>query len=1025
MNLEKNAKRASLMFLMSMFSLLLFAQTHSVTGVVKDAAGEPMIGVNVLVKGTTNGSITDVNGKFSLSGVAEKSVIVVSYIGYQPQSINAGKQTTFNVVLNEDTKALDEVLVVGYGVVKKRDLTGSVSSIKADEIAKTASNNAMESMQGKIPGLDITKSSGQAGAGISMTLRGNRSITASNNPLVIVDGVEYGSTLDINPSDIESMEVLKDASSTAIYGTRGANGVIIITTKRGKSGKTKVNVNAFLSSNQPTNVPTVMSSKDDVRLLIERKRYADDKTGGWGSTAVDKYNAESVLSSAVISQYGRTKSDLDIYNSGSYIDWADQVLQNGLTQNYEASVSGGTDRTNFNLSLGAMMEEGLMKNDNMDRYNVKLNIDHQITKDIKIGASLLYTYKNWDKRDGRVFGMALKMHSIAEVYQTDGSLVLKPSPSLCDSHWNPLLDEEPGYYQNNVKSNRFFSNAYGEWNVIKGLKFKTMFGVDQQDTRNGLYDDYLSANAQSSSGSKFSVSNTNFSSYTWDNTLNYITNFGTNSHELVVLLGHSVNENISEYHETSGTGAKEHYTMSAFYDLNNISGKPTIDNNYTKQSMLSFFGRINYKFADKYLLTASVRADGSSVLSEGNKWGYFPSVALAWRMKDESFFSNVEYLSNLKLRASWGISGNAAVNPYQTITTLGSNPIYYNFNTTLVTGQVPGILGNKDLTWETTKTYNVGLDFGFFNNRITGSVDLYLANTEDLLLYKALPPTSVYPQVLANVGATENKGIEVTLNTRVLDKQDFKWDINWSYALNRDKVKTLASGQLRDVSNPSQALVVDAPVNSFYNYTADGCWSIAEATEAAKYSCEPGDIKLLDIDGYDADGNKTGVADGKIDDADKRLFDRSPKYVFGMNNNFTYKNFSLSVLLFARIGMWMQYDYNDAYRPTEQDGSVAVDFWTPENQDARFPRPGIARKATSFSTLQTERASYVKIKDITLSYSIPKSLLSKVNVSNVKFYGSLKNFFTFSNIDNYDPERGGSISFPLAKQVVFGVNLEF
>jgi TonB-linked SusC/RagA family outer membrane protein len=919
-----------------------------------------------------------------------------------------------NVVLQEDVQNLDELVVIGYGVVKKRDLTGTVSSLKSADIERVVSNNAMEAMQARIPGLDITKSSGQAGAGLNMTLRGTRSIGANNSPLILVDGVEYGSTLDINASDIESMEVLRDVSSSAIYGTRGANGIIIITTKRGQAGKSKVYFNTYLSSNSPTFIPKVMTPEDDVRMLIERKRYADDNaTKQWGSTPADKYGVSDILTDDLPD--GRTVSDLAIYNSGNYVDWMDLVLQNGLTQNYEAGVSGGNESTNFNLSLGAMQEEGMLKNDQMGRYNVKINLDHKVSKTVKVGTSLLYTYKNWDKRDGRVFNQALKLHTIAEAYDVNGEVIATPNPNIYAAGYSPLLDDVEGRYENNIKEKRFFGSVYGEWDIIKGLKFRTMFSVDQTGTREGLYDDYLSMRGQSATGSNMEVIQSDKSVFTWDHTLNYITTINED-HELTVLVGQSTTESVFESHGLAGLGPKEHFA-STFYNLNKAT-TTTITDEYVKSSLLSYFGRLNYKLMDKYLLTASIRADGSSVLVEDSKWGYFPSVAVAWRANEESFLRDFKNLDNLKVRLSWGAAGTAAVKPYQTITAIGKDPVYYNFGS-LVTGQVPSILGDPNLRWETTRSYNLGFDFGFYN-RISGSIDLYSAETDDLLLYKSLPPSSVYPQVLTNIGATANKGIEIALNTLIFNTKDFRWDINWSYSMNKGKVTSLASGLQRDVTDIDRALVVGEPI-SYYDYEYDGIWSIEETELAAKYGAYPGQIKVKDLqEDYDDNGERVY----KIDDNDKRLFKRDPDFIFGMSNNFSYKDFSLSATLFARVGQWMRYDYMDLYKPTVQDGSVAADFWTPENQGAVFPRPGIATGNT-WSSLQMQKASYLKVKDITLSYDLPRSILSKANISKVRVYGSLKNFFTFSNIDNYDPERNGAVSFPLMKQVVFGLNLEF
>lgn len=1001
---------------------------QKVTGVVVDETNTPLPGVTVVVKGTSNGTITSNDGSYSIVPANPMNdVLSFSFVGFETQEIKINGVKTINVQLFSSRLEIDEVVAIGYGTVRKRDLTGSVSSVKADEIAKTSSSNAMQSMQARVPGLDIQQSSGESGSALRMNLRGSRSITATNNPLVLVDGVEYGSTIDINPSDIESMEVLKDASSSAIYGTKGANGVIIITTKRGKAGKTKVNFNSFLSSNQPANIPKVMFGLTEVNRRINAGRYKRDQklvtagTGKWGDTKFEDVKVTDVLSSSAANNL--PYAEMEIYNDGSYTNWADIILQNGLTQNYELSVSGGTEKTNFNLSLGTMAEEGLLRNDEMSRYNVKTNIDHKISKVFKVGTSLLYTYKTHDRR-ANVFGRALNMTSIAHPYDANGTMILKPSPTY-EAHASPLLDEIDGNYQRNIESTRFFGNAYMEMNPVKSVVFRSMFALDRNDSRDGLYADYQSVGRlQSAAGSYISTENRTQNSYTWENTLNYKTDFGGSNSNLSALLGHSMTQGVTEFRSVSGNTPAEHYYISSFYDLRNIT-TPVLSNGYTKSAMLSYFGRVNLSVTDKYLLTASVRADGSSVLSPGNKWGYFPSVAGAWRLSEESFLKNTGWFENLKLRASWGLSGNAAVDAYGTLTVLSDFPVYYNIDGKEYSGKIPSKFGNEELTWEKTSALNFGLDFGILKNRISGSVDAYFSNTYDLLYMRSLPASNVYTQILDNIGETKGSGVELALNTLIVDSKSFKWDVNWSAAFAKDEITKLSGGITKNI-NGTTGQIIGEPVNIFYNYKADGCWGIGEfdAYKAEWLARNPGGImtitgdvgtiKVLDIDD-----------NGKIDDADKQVFNRSPKAVLGMNNTFTYKNLSLSVLLYARLGGYIQYDFNSSlsYEPANWGD---LDYWTPENLDAKFPTPGNQVNFGNYgSALLYEDASYLKVKDITLSYNLPKSPLTKVGIESVKLYGSMKNYFTFSSIDNYDPERGGPITFPLAKQLVFGVNVEF
>ncbi len=996
-----------------------WAQTKTITGVVKDATGEVIIGASVVAQGTTVGTVTNMSGAYSLAVPTSAKALEFSYIGMEKMVV-AITGNVINVTLKDATENLDELVVVGYGVVKKRDLTGSVSSIKSSEIMKTASSNAMQAMQGKVAGLDIQQSSGQAGAGLNITLRGNRSISASNSPLILVDGIEYGSTLDLNPSDIESMEVLKDASSTAIYGSRGANGVIIITTKRGKSGATKVNVNTYLSVNTPTNIPQMMYGDKEVQRLIDKANYQADKaSGNWGASNL---TPEQVLTESLADF-----TEIGIYNDKSYTNWLDIIMKTGYTKNVEVGVSGGNEKTTFNLSLGGMFEQGLLKNDLQNRYNFKTSIDHKFNKWAKVGANMMFTYKDRDARSSSAFSQSLKMTTITHPYTADGVLIETPNPRYA-AHCNPLLDEVDGAYVNNTLSNRVFGNAYIEINPIRNLIFRSNFGLDKSNSRNGVYADYKSVgNYQAPGKSTMSETWDMNSGYTWDNTLSYNTNFGDSKHDLTGLIGSSAIQGTYESTYTYGDGGQEHYYTSLFYDMTKV-GQVTTTTTYTKKSMLSFFGRINYKYNEKYLLTATIREDGSSVLAPGHKTGYFPSLAAAWRLSEESFMKQFDWLDNLKLRASWGISGNAAVSAYQTMSTLSSSPVYYYFGTTTVAGNVPNALGNASLRWESTDAKNLGIDFGILKNRISGTIDYYFSHTYDLLYPRSLPPTSVYTTVISNIGESKGQGIEIGLSTLVFDRKNFKWNIDWSYSKGTDEITTLYEGVTRNI-NGNTGQIVGQPVQIYYDYKANGCWGVGEYAQyvtdwQARHPGEtigfvsgygdPGTIKLVDRND-----------DGKLSDDDKIVYDRTPKHIFGMNNTITYKDFSLTIQAYARLGAYIAYDMNTQLN-YETANWGDLNYWTPTNTSARFPSPGAgsATWASYGSALKYEVADYLKIRDVTLNYSLPKRILKPIGLSSLQVYGSLKNYFTFSNISNYDPERGGSVSFPLAKQMVFGLNIE-
>ena len=993
----------------------LSPQQKSVSGKVTDNSGAPLPGASVVVKGTRTGVITDANGNYSLSNIPENAILQFSFVGMKGQEITVKSQSQINITLAEEIVGIDEVVAIGYGTVKKRDLTGSVASIKSSEITKTASNNALQSMQGKIAGLDLTKNSGAAGTGLSINLRGNRSISASNSPLFLVDGLDYGSTLDINASDIESIEVLKDASSTAIYGTRGANGVIIITTKKGAfnktGGKTKIFVNTYMSFNSATDLPRKMNAQQEYIFMAESQRYNAEKgTKAWGTTKLSDYPPELILSNVVSSPY--TKSVYQIYKEGG-INPFDLVLHNSISTNSEVSVSGGDAKTSFNISLGYMDENGLLHNNELKRYNARISLDHNISNTIKAGLNLQYTKRNLDQRNDNMYYYAMVMYSISQIRLPDGSLLDRPS-ELGRSYTNPLINELPGYYVDNTKNSRLFANMYLEWEIVKGLNFRSVFGIDDQSERRGQYGDFMTAASfQIGTGSSMSASNSLTNNYINENTLTYSVPLGS-KHQLQLLAGQSNRQNVTEYHAVSGLASADHYTTSSFYDLTYIptTGR-TINNSYTKSSMLSYFGRANYKLMGKYLLTATIRDDGSSVLAEGHKWASFPSLASAWIISEEPFLKNVDNIGNLKLRLSWGKAGNAAIDPYRTLTVLGMTKVPYTFGTNVLQGQVPSNLGNKDLGWEITSQYDAGLDISILKNRISGTFDFYSSKTSDLLLLRGFPATSVYPQVFQNIGNTENRGFEAAMNFRIIDKKDFSWSSDLIFSMNRDKIVSLASGATQDVSIPTAALKVGDPVFQFYDFQSDGCWKISEAADAAKFNKVPGDVKFKDFN-----------TDGKIDNLDKRFYNKSPKFVAGWNNTVSYKGISLSASAYARVGQWVSSDINTLYLPVQPGGQPVLDYWTPENQDAKFPRPGIDSKV-DLPSLVYEKASFLKINQIILGYTLPVETISKIGLSNLKVYGELQNFFSFSNMKNYDPERGGSFKDPLMKQVVFGINLEF
>ena len=1015
-------RRFLLVMLLCALWLTGFAQ-NAIKGTVKDKNGEPMIGVSVIVEGTTNGGVTDLDGNFSISNVPEKAALRFSYIGYKDQKVNVAGKRKFDIVLEEDAMGLDEVVVVGYGTMKKKDLTGSVASIKQDDIAQVAAPDAMQAMQAKVPGLDLISGDGQAGSAVSITLRGNRSITASNNPLIIVDGVEYSGALDIPASDIESMDILKDASSTAIYGTKGANGVIIITTKRGSAGKTRVNFSAYLAFKSPTSAVKSMYGEREVQRWIDRKNYQDDlASGNWGES---NNTLDNVFAATTIAGNDGYKV-VDLIANGDYVDWYDTILQNSTSQNYEASVSGGNEKTNFSVSLAAMYDKGLLKHDAMDRYNGRVNVDHIINKYFKVGASTAFTYRNHDARNGSVFDRARKMTSITQAYKPDGTINETPNVWYA-AHVNPLMDEGENY-KFNIESTRFIGSAYLQATPITGLMLKSQVAIDRRNRRVGQYNDYQSTNRYQAPSTTY-ISNAwdAWTILTWQNTANY--NLTLNEiHDFNFLLGHELRKDVREGLGYNGTAGKEHYYNQEFYDVTKISADQTPSSSYTKQSMLSFFGRVNYTLMSKYLFSASLRADGSSVLAEGKKWGYFPSVSAGWRITEEKFMEGTRsWLDNLKLRLAWGLSGNAAVSPYQTLatvtaTTPGSSDSF-----------IPMSMSNTDLSWETTSSINLGLDFGIIGGRINGTIDFYWTKTKDLLYYKSAPASSVFTSVLTNIGESKGNGIEIGINALAVKTKDFSWDINASYTHSHDEVAKLADGLDRNITGTT-ALIVGEALSAYYDYEAAGCWNVGEYDEYLKGFADRG-ITTAYPNGYGTPGTMKIVDrnnDGKLDEDDKRVYQRTPNHIIGLTNTFTYKDFALSIQCMARLGGYFAFDKNNALGLNDNDANWAdVDYWTPTNTGAKFPSPGTNSQpymgiyTNYMSSLLYEKNNFFKIKDITLSYNVNKKWLKPIHMTSAKIYCSMKNYFTFASVDSYDPERGGSINWPLAKQVIVGVNVSF
>jgi len=990
-----------LILVLSILSLSLtsFSQERQITGTVTDSeTGEALIGVNVTISGTTSGTITTADGTYSING-SPGQTLVFSYIGYQDESVVISDQTIIDVGMTMSTEALDEVVVVGYGTMKRSDLTGSVSSIREEDIAETKSSNVIEALQGKVAGLDMVRSSGEAGSGYSILLRGARSLTASNSPIYIVDGIEYGSNININPNDIASMEVLKDASSTAIYGSRGANGVILITTKKGAEGKPSINFNMYYGITSPLGSVPLGDADYFLRMTRDFLRITRSEYD-WDTPDAD-----------IDVGPGLSVRENEGYLAGNNFDWVDAQTEDfGSQADYHLSVTGGSQNTSYALSLNHMKEDNFVPNDSYKRYSIKTDIESRVTDWFSVGNSSFIAYSN--RIDGR--GINYNMNPLTPAYDSLG--ILDPEPNDRAPFENPLIDMDPDNYLNEHVGTDIFSTFYAQLNLMEGLTFRSSFNFDLGFNRSGFFrGEYVGIDRLSDAN----VSMNNTFKWTWQNILSYNKDFG--DHNLQVT---AATETVSFRRERGYQSATDLLLGNSWWwtltsGQQDLLIAPSGDENYlqlVESQLSSFIGRIHYGFQGKYLVTLTGRYDGASQLAE--KWDFFPSASVAWRLSEESFMDNVEAISNLKLRFGYGITGNQSVSPYAALGSIIRTPMYYEFGPDPYLGYRTGYLDNPDLTWETTKAMNLGLDFGLFRNRVSGSIELYSTETIDLLQNRTLPPTSAVPEITQNVGETMNQGVEVTLRTVNVSTSDFTWSTDLTFAANREEITFLVGGVEQDIGN---GWFVGHPVSVFYDYDMIGIWQEDELDDALLYGREPGDLKLRDVNG-----------DTLISDLDRVVLGNPrPRWTAGLNSVMRYKGFDLTIFVYARMGHMISDGIEGVWSPDRRENSMERDYWTPNNPTNEYPRlnPGLTRSGWSEATvLRYKDGSFVKIRDITLGYTLPQELTQRAFISKARVYVTLKNYFAFGKYyseGRYDPEYRGALSKPIPKMIAFGANLSF
>ena len=1006
-------------------------QTKTVTGQVIDENGEPMIGVSVLVKGTKVGAITDFDGNFKLNAPAGAKELQVTYMGYQAQDV---KITSGHMIIKmePDNKLLDEVVVIGYGTMKKRDLTGAVASVKSDDIKMAPVANAMEALQGRVAGLDISRSDGRAGAEPTVLLRGNRSLNADCDPLYIIDGIP-GSIASLNPNDIESVEVLKDASSTAIYGSAGANGVIIITTKQAKVGKVQVDFDAYYGVNTSPSFPKAYSGQEWLDYL---------NAGYYGANG--KY-AES--RDELLTAYSLSPEQLNPYIDGNkWVNWIDEVLHTGTQENYNLSIRGGNEKTQGYLSLGYNKEKGIYKNDQNELYTMRIGTTTQINSWVKAGVQSTMSWRDRESRGSRL-NKAFDMLPLGDVYNEDGSI--KQYPVDGNSMVSLLVDDVPGVYVNNNKTLRLTVNPFVEITPIEGLNIKSTLSGNVNWGRTGIFQNentYMNLTG-SGTGEKQANYNTSlYYNYRWQNVVTYNLRL-LEDHDFTLTGISEWSKSRTEESNASSSGFKVDNYL--FYNLG-AGTTQNVSSSYEETMMMSYAVRLNYAFKGRYLVTLSNRWDGASQLAD--KWCAFPAAAFAWRISDEPFMASTQsWLSNLKLRLGWGVSGNANIDPYVTVTRATSADVKLD----LGSGNLPLSVmakswGNANLTWEKSYNTNVGLDVGLFNGRIDLSVDFYNTNTKGVLYDRPLPVSlgsfdakNAFT-MMSNIASINNKGLEVALTTHNIEHKDFQWNSTLTFATNKEKLQSIDLGNVTVDELVALNLFIGHPAKgTLYGYKYAGIWQEDEAELAALFNRKPGQVKIetprvqKDETGYyyiDKGVRKdiTESSPYSYSEKDRMILgDNTPDFTLGFQNSFYWKNFDLNILLNMRWGQTVNSDILGFFKyGTKVNLPATYDYWTPENTGAHFPQPDIkgSTNDVALGSLSIVDASYLKVKNVTLGYTLTENLCKKIGISRLRIYGTITNPFIFAKSDllkDVDPETGGSDSYPLYKQVVFGVNLSF
>ena len=999
-------------------------QVNKVTGIVKDANGEPIIGANVMVKGQSIGTITDIDGRFVLDAPKD-AILQISYIGYITQDISVKGKNELAIQLKEDAQAIEEVVVVGYGSVKKSNLTGALSSVKMDEVPQVATTSVSNLLIGRVPGLSIRQTSASPNGSYDMVIRGSASIEAGNTPLYVIDGFPGGDINAINPGDIESVEVLKDASATSIYGARASNGVILINTKKGKVGTLNVNFKANTSFQTISNPYDMVDAKDYMNLsnaFFKEQWLYDNKIAPYGNT-----DPGTVTSSPKIAF-----TDEQIAAASNVTDWFDEITRTGILNEEGISIDGGTEKARFQFSLNHFGQKGVVVNSGVEKYMARLGLELDLNKWLTTGITASGSQTDQDNivqassndREGLIRSAMLYPQYLT-VYDKDGNYTINPDHAGVG---NPVSYKD---LENKNSTFRILVNNYWNMKLAKGLDFRVSWGVNSSFAKASTYYPTTTLEGDAVNG-KASITQQRKNDYLLDATLTYSKKLFGN-HQLKVMGGYAYQKFISE----KLYGANSNFVSDVF-GSNNLQGggdlTKAVESGKSITKYLSYFGRINYDIADKYLFTFTLRADGSDKFGADNKFGYFPSGAFAWRVSEENFMKKQNIISNLKLRLSLGQTGNAEIggNAYGFYAT-GSN---YVFGNSLATGVSESQLPNSHLKWETTTEFNVGLDWGVLNNRLTGSIEYYQKTISDLLSARTVGTYYPVSTVADNLGKTQSRGFEVTLNSVNIRNKNLTWSTDLNFYGYKDKWKE---------RNPFTTLSIyekeTAPLHIAYGYLSDG---LIQAGETVSYmpGAPAGSIKVKDINGWlkddngnyilDENGKKqlSGKPDDAIDDADKVIVQRKdPDLSFGLGNSFTYKNFDLYFFFYGELGRQLNNQTRttflsvDRFRYSDNVTMDSFDRWSSTNQEGKYPS-GLYTKYETNTDFYIEDADFIRLKNITLGYTVPNKWFKGI-IKRARLYFDAQNLFVITNYSGSDPETDSFTAYPNQRTYSFGIELSF